>query len=217
MIRVLLVDDDALVRRLLRQILTAQGLEVVGEATDGDEAVPAVQRHRPDVVLMDLRMARMGGVPATVAVRALPNPTSVLALTSFDTRELVHAALNAGAQGFLAKDAAPSEIVAAVQNVAGGLSALGPRAARYVVDAMTADPAAAQRDRARQALEVLTDRELEIAAAVASGRTNAEVAASTYCSEATVKTHLSRAMDKIGVANRVQLALVVDRAGLAPA
>lgn len=212
--RVLIVDDDALVRQLLGTILCAQGIEVVGEAADGDEVVPAVQAHRPDVVLMDLRMARTQGVEATVAVRRLPDPPAVLVLTSFDTDDSVLRAIRAGARGFLPKDASPTDIVAAVRDVAAGGGALAPRVARFVVDQMADDVDARQRTDARGLLAALTERELEIAQAVGAGLTNAEVAAKAFCSEATVKTHLGRAMGKLGLDNRVQLALVVERAGL---
>ena len=216
MARVLIVDDDALVRRLLGRILTAQGVEVVGEAADGDEAVPAVQAHRPDVVLMDLRMARMQGVEATAAVRALPDPPGVIALTSFDTDDAVFRAVRAGATGFLPKDASPEDIVAAVAAVANGGGALAPRAARYVVEQLVRDGDGGRRAQAQRALADLSDRELEVATALTAGRSNAEIAEQMFCSEATVKTYLSRAMTKLDVTNRTQLALIVDRAGVVP-
>lgn len=214
MVKVLIVDDDALVRSLLGTILSKQGIEVVAEATDGDEVVPAIQAHHPDVVLMDLRMARMQGVEATAAVCALPAPPAVLVLTSFDTDDSVLRAVRAGARGFLPKDASPSDIFDAVRAVAGGGGALAPRAARYLVDRLAGDQTDRQRAAAQGALRVLTERELEVALLVADGLTNADIAARTYCSEATVKTHLGRAMTKLDLANRVQLALAVDRAGL---
>lgn len=215
MTRVLVVDDDALVRNLLQTILEQQGLTVVGQASDGDEVVAAVQAHRPDVVLMDLRMVRMSGIEATAAVRRLPEPPAVIALTSFDAQDVVLAALHAGARAYLAKDAAPEEIADAVREVAAGGSRLSARASRAVVDHVAADSDGQRRRAARLRLDVLTERELEIATAAATGMSNSAIAASTFCSEATVKTHLNRAMTKLGLENRVQLATLVDRAGLA--
>lgn len=211
--RVLLVDDDALVRTLLRTILEQQGLTVVGQASDGDEVVAAVQAHRPDVLLMDLRMARMSGIEATAAVQRLVDPPAVIALTSFDAQDAVLAALHAGARGYLAKDAAPAEIADAVRAVAAGGSRLSDRASRTVVDHVTADVDGRRRAEARARLEVLTDRELEVASAAAAGLSNSAIAAHAFISEATVKTHLTRAMTKLGLENRVQLATLVDRAG----
>lgn len=212
MIRVLVVDDDPMVRRLLRTILRPDDLDVVAEAADGDEVVTAVQAHHPDVVLMDLRMERVDGIAATRAVRALPSPPGVIAMTSFDTEAAILEAVHAGAAGFLAKDAGPDEIVAAVRAVAGGEGWLSARAARTVMTQVSADPAAAARREAAAALATLTERELEVARAVAEGLSNAEIAQRVYASEATVKTHLGRVMEKLGVGNRVLVAVVVDRA-----
>jgi DNA-binding NarL/FixJ family response regulator len=207
----MIVDDDTMVRQFLRQILTARGLEVVAEASDGDEVVTAVQAHRPDVVLMDLRMARVDGIRATTAVAALPSAPGVVAMTSFDTESTILDAVHAGAAGFLAKDAGPDELVGAVVAVAAGDGALSPRAARVVMEQVAAAPTARGRQDARSALAELTDRERQIADGVAAGLTNAEIAAQLFLGEATVKTHLSKACQKLGV-NRVQLALLVDRA-----
>ncbi|MEG3616460.1 MULTISPECIES: response regulator transcription factor [Isoptericola] len=211
MTRVLVVDDDTMVRQFLRQILTARGLEVVGEATDGDEVVAAVRAHRPDVVLMDLRMARLDGVRATAAVVELPDPPGVVAMTSFDTESAILDAVHAGAAGFLAKDSGPDELVAAVEAVAAGDGALSPRAARVVVEQVGKASGARGRDEARAELARLTDREREIAHQAARGLTNAQIGAELYLGAATVKTHLSTACHKLGV-NRVQLAVLVDRA-----
>ncbi len=209
------MDDDPMVRFLFGQILNAaQGIEVVGEASDGDEVVTAVQAHHPDVVVMDLKMTRMGGVAATMALRALPHPPGVVAVTAFDTPALILEAVVAGVDGFVAKDAAPDEIVGAVRDVAAGEAALSPRAQRIVLEQIHADPSARVAREARDRLARLTVKELEIAQGVAAGLTNAQVAARAYVSEATVKTHLGRALTKLGLTNRTQLALVVDRAGL---
>lgn len=213
MTRVLVVDDDPMVRLLLGRILATAGIEVVGEATDGDEVVQAVQAHHPDVVLMDLTMRRMGGVAATAALRALPHPPGVLALTAFDTPALILEAVHAGADGFLAKDTGPDELVDAVRHVAAGEGALSARAARILVEHVQADRSAREQREASERLAALTDKEREIAAGVAAGLTNADIAARSYVSEATVKTHIGRALTKLGLANRTQLALVVDRAG----
>ncbi|MFE5294420.1 response regulator [Isoptericola sp. NPDC056618] len=212
MVRVMIVDDDAMVRGFLRTILTKSGLDVVAEAADGDEVVSAVQAHHPDVVLMDLRMERVDGIRATAAAVALPSAPGVIAMTSFDTESAILDAVHAGAAGFLAKDSGPDELVAAVRSVAAGEGALSPRAARVVMEQVGSRPAARGRREARELLAQLTERELEIAGAVAEGLSNAQIAERLFLGEATVKTHLARATTRLGV-NRVQLALLVDRAG----
>ncbi|WP_448059464.1 response regulator [Cellulomonas hominis] len=215
MIRVLLVDDDALVRGALTMILSrSEGIEVVGEASDGDEAVPAVQAHHPDVVLMDLRMGRVQGVEATAALQRLAQPPAVLVLTSFDADADVLAALEAGARGFLLKDSAPQEIAAAVRSVAEGDAVLSPRVARYVVSMVATNPHTQDRRDALARLAVLTEREQEIATHVARGLSNADIGRELYLSEGTVKTHVSHAMAKLGIESRVLLALLVQRAGI---
>lgn len=210
----MVVDDDAMVRRLLRTILASDGLSVVAEACDGDEVVTQVQAHHPDVVLMDVRMPRLDGIRATAAVRALPHPPGVIAMTSFDTESAILDAVHAGAAGFLAKDSSPEEILAAVQAVGAGEGALSPRAARTVMAQVTAQHGDQERREARMLLDQLTSRELEVAGGVARGLSNAEIAKGSHLGAATVKTHLARAMAKVGATNRVQLAVVVDRAGL---
>ncbi|KGM14422.1 response regulator transcription factor [Cellulomonas bogoriensis] len=216
MVRLLLVDDDAIVRRLLGGNLAPFGIEVVAEATDGDEVVPAVQAHHPDVVLMDLRMRRVDGIRATEAVRRLPDPPGVVALTSLDTDDVVLRAVRAGAAGFIDKTAATEEIADAIHQVAAGQGAFGPRAARVVAHHVAQDPDARQREDALRRLEVLTDKEREVAAQVATGAANAEIAGRTFLSETTVKTHLTRALTKLGLANRTELAVLVARAGTGP-
>lgn len=208
----MIVDDDAMVRGFLRTILTKSGLDVVAEAADGDEVVTAVHAHHPDVVLMDLRMERMDGIRATAATAALPSAPGVIAMTSFDTESAILDAVHAGAAGFLAKDSGPDELVAAVRSVAAGEGALSPRAARVVMEQVGSRPAARGQREARELLAQLTDREREIAGAVAEGLSNAQIAERLFLGEATVKTHLTRATTRLGV-NRVQLALLVDRAG----
>jgi DNA-binding NarL/FixJ family response regulator len=173
-----------------------------------------VQAHRPDVVLMDLRMARMSGVEATAALQREPEPPAVVVLTSFDAQDVVLAALHAGARGYLAKDAAPAEIADAVRAVADGGARLSDRASRAVLDHVTREGDGQRRADARRRLEVLTEREIEVATAAAAGLSNSAIAARSFVSEATVKTHLNRAMTKLGLENRVQLATLVDRAAL---
>lgn len=212
MTRVLLVDDDAMVRQLLRTIVEQAGISVVGDASDGDEVIQAVQAHHPDVIVMDLRMQRVSGVEATRSVMALPDPPGVIALTSFDSEDVILEAVHAGAHGFLAKDADPAEIITAIRSVAAGEGALSPRAARTVMAHVQADTSGQKRREARERVERLTDREQTITTAVAAGLTNAQIARQNYLSEATVKTHLTNAMTKLDAANRVQVALVIDRA-----
>jgi DNA-binding NarL/FixJ family response regulator len=213
-VRVLLVDDDALVRAGLRMILSsAQDLEVVGEVDDGARAVAAVREHRPDVVLMDIRMPEMDGITATAAVRRLDAPPQVIVLTTFQADEQVMSALRAGAAGFLLKDTPPAEIVSAVRLVASGEAMLSPSVTRTLLSHI-GDAQAAQRRRiAEERLAVLTDREREVAFAVGSGASNAEVASALFMSEATVKSHVSRLFTKLEVANRVHIAIVVHDAG----
>lgn len=207
-----MVDDDAMVRRLLRQILTSPQIEVVAEASDGDEVVDAVNAHRPNVVVMDLRMERVSGIEAAAALVALTHAPGVIGLTSFDTRSAILDAVDAGMQGFLAKDADPEELRGAVIAVAQGHGALSPRAAGVVLDRVHHDTTSAARREAQRRLDVLTDREREVALAVAEGLTNTEIAASLFMAEATVKTHLTRTLAKLDLGNRVQLAVLVGRA-----
>ena len=215
-VKVLLVDDDALVRAGLRIILSsAEDVEVVGEADDGLRAVSAVREHRPDVVLMDIRMTEMDGITATAALRRLDQPPQVIVLTTFHADEQVLSALRAGASGFLVKDTPPGEIINAVRLVASGDAIISPTVTRSLLDhigASEASEASERRRLAAQRLAALTDREREVAAAVGSGASNAEVAASLFMSEATVKAHVSRLLTKLDVANRVQIAIVVHEA-----
>ena len=212
-VRVLLVDDDALVRAGLRMILSAaDALEVVGEAADGADAVAATQAHRPDVVLMDIRMPGMDGIAATAALRGLTNPPHVIVLTTFQADEHVMSALRAGADGFLLKDTAPTEIVNAVRLVAAGEAMLSPSVTRTLLSHLGDDETTDRRRVAAERLTSLTDREREVATAVGSGASNAEIAASLFMSEATVKAHVSRLLTKLEVTNRVQIAILVHDA-----
>jgi DNA-binding NarL/FixJ family response regulator len=212
-IRVLLVDDDALVRAGLRMILSScEEMEVVGEAADGADAVTAAQVERPDVVLMDIRMPGMDGISATSALRRLATAPHVIVLTTFQADEQVMSALRAGADGFLLKDTAPAEIVQAVRLVAAGEAMLSPSVTRTLLSKLGDDAVTERRRAAAQRLTSLTDREREVATAVASGASNAEIAASLFMSEATVKAHVSRLLTKLGVTNRVHIAILVHEA-----
>jgi DNA-binding NarL/FixJ family response regulator len=212
--RVLIVDDEALVRAGLRMILTAaDDLEVVGEAEDGTEAVGAVHAHRPDVVLMDIRMPRRDGLAATRDVLALDPAPQVIVLTTFDLDDYVFRALQAGASGFLLKDTPPRELVRAVQVVAAGEAMLSPTVTRRLIGHFS-DGEAERTTRAREQLAALTPREHEVLVSVARGLSNAEIGRQLFMSEATVKAHVSKLLTKLGVANRVQVAILAHDAGL---
>lgn len=212
-VKVLLVDDDPLVRAGLRIILSsAEDLKIVAEADDGARAVAAVREHQPDVVLMDIRMAEMDGITATAALRRLDPPPEVIVLTTFQADEQVMGALRAGASGFLVKDTPPTEIVNAVRLVASGDAIISPSVTRTLLSHFGKTEETERRRGAAQRLAALTDREREVAAAVGSGASNAEVAASLFMSEATVKAHVSRLFTKLEVASRVQIAIVVHDA-----
>ncbi|NNG38856.1 response regulator transcription factor [Flexivirga sp. ID2601S] len=210
----LLVDDDALVCQGLELILSsAPDIEVVGSVDDGDRAVPAVQQHFPDVVLLDVRMQRLDGIAATGALRALANPPKVIVLTTFDADDVVMRAIGAGASGFLLKTAAATEIIDAIRNVAGGAGALSPQSIRQVFQQVQASNDQ-DRQRARAALATLTDRELAVVRLLVKGLSNPEIARELYLGEATVKTHLTAAQQKLGATNRVQAAVEATRGGL---
>ena len=212
-VRVLLVDDDALVRAGLRTILSAaDDIEVVGEADDGARAVGAVRAHRPDVVLMDIRMTEMDGIAATVALRRLDAPPQVIVLTTFQADAQVMSALRAGASGFLVKDTPPAEIIHAIRVVASGDAIISPSVTRTLLSHFAAGQASDRYRSAADRLATLTDREREVALAVGSGASNAEIAASLFMGEATVKAHVSRLFAKLAVVNRVQVAILVHDA-----
>jgi DNA-binding NarL/FixJ family response regulator len=215
-VKVLLVDDDPLVRAGLRMILSsADDIEIVGEVGDGAGAVEAVTAHRPDVVLMDIRMPELDGIAATERVRALPDPPQIIVLTTFHADDYVLRALRAGASGFLLKDTAPAEIINAVRLVHAGEAMLSPAVTRTLLGLMADGSADARRAIAQAKLDLLTEREREVAIAVGAGASNADVASRLYMSEATVKAHVSRLLAKLDAANRVQVAIVVHDAGLA--
>jgi len=215
-VKVLLVDDDALVRAGLRLILSAaDDIEVVGETDDGAGAVAAVRQHRPDVVLMDIRMPQTDGITATAALRRLNPSPQVIVLTTFQADEHVVAALRAGASGFLVKDTPPGDILNAVRLVADGDAIVSPSVTRTLLSHFGTTEASERHQVAAQQLAELTDREREVAAAVGEGASNAEIAASLYMSEATVKAHVSRLLSKLDVSNRVQIAILVHDAAQA--
>lgn len=214
MIRVLIADDEFLVRTGVRTILEAAGdIAVVGEAGDGDEAVQAVTLLRPQVVLLDVRMPGMDGLSSAEWIGRLPNPPKVVMLTTFDLDEYVHRALRAGAVGFLLKDTPPFELAAAVRTVAAGDAILSPSVTKRLISTFTAhgpDRVAEARDRLAQ----LTERERDVVQALAQGLSNAEIARALSLSEATVKGHVSHALSKLGLGNRVQAAILAHDAGL---
>ncbi|HEX6468103.1 MAG TPA: response regulator transcription factor [Streptosporangiaceae bacterium] len=212
---VLIVDDDPLLRAGLAMMLGgAPDIRVVAEAGDGTEVLPLVDRHEPDVVLMDIRMPAMDGLAATEALRARRRAPEVIVLTTFDADEHVLRALRAGAAGFVLKDTPPAEIVAAVRRVARGQPVLSPAVTRRLIARVAESGDDLRRARAADRLAVLNDREREIALAVGEGKTNAEIGAAVYLSVPTVKTHVSRILAKLGLNNRVQIALLAHDAGL---
>jgi DNA-binding NarL/FixJ family response regulator len=213
-IRVLLVDDDALVRAGLSMMLNGAGdLVIVGEAGDGDQVPAAVAKHKPDVVLMDLRMPRVDGITATRRLRAAPQPPEVIVLTTFDADENVLGALRAGASGFLLKDAPPAQIAEAIRRVAAGDPILSPAVTRRLMR-RAADQENTKEQALRQ-LAGLSPREREVVQAIAEGQTNAEIAAFLLMSVPTVKAHVTHILTKAGLANRTQIALLAHDAGLA--
>lgn len=215
-IRLLLVDDDPLVTAGLRAIFgSAEDLEVVASVGDGDEVVDAVHAHRPDVVLMDVRMPRVDGVRATAAVRALRTPPRVVVLTTFDSDGLVLEAVRAGAEGFLLKTTGPADMIAAVRSVAAGHGALSPQSAAHVLTHLAGGAGDGGRDEAAALVGGLTGRERDVVLGVWAGRTNREIAAELFLSEQTVKTHLASAQRRLGVFNRTEVAVLVERSGLA--
>ncbi|HWM05107.1 MAG TPA: response regulator transcription factor [Actinophytocola sp.] len=212
-IRVLLVDDDPLVREGLAMMLHGAGeITVVGQAGDGDEIPRGTSAATVDVVLMDLRMRRQGGLEATRRLREQPHPPEVIVLTTFDSDHNVLEALRLGASGFLLKDSPPDEIARAVRSVAAGDPILSPAITRRLMDRAAEDATTYARSKAT--LARLTPRERQIVEALARGRTNAEIAADLHLSTATIKAHISRLLDKLGMNNRTQVALLAQEAGL---
>jgi DNA-binding NarL/FixJ family response regulator len=212
-IRVLIVDDQPLVRAGFRTILgSKRDIEVVGEAENGAEAVALAERRRPDVILMDIRMPVLDGVEATRRLVAAGTPARILVLTTFDLDEYVHAAIRAGASGFLLKDVTPANLLEAIRIVAGGDALLAPSVTRRLLErfATTLPPG----EDSSTALAELTSRETEVLRLLASGMSNAEIASELVVSEATVKTHISSMLRKLGLRDRVQAVIVAYETGL---
>ncbi len=215
MIRVIIADDQTIVRAGFAALLGAQeDIEVVGQAGDGTEAVHLAQRHRPDVVVMDIRMPRMDGIEATRRILAQPGTEGlrVLILTTFDADELVYDALAAGASGFLLKDATAEELVSAVRIVARGDALLAPQ----VTGRLVREFARQRQTRVRPpaALATLTAREREVLVLISGGLSNAEIAARLFVSEHTVKTHVARVFTKLGLRDRAQAVVLAYESGL---
>lgn len=212
--RVGLIDDDSLVRAGLAMILGADpGIEVVGQGADGSEAVPLVQKHRPDVLLMDVRMPTLDGIAATKAVTALTGAPKIIMLTTFDMDEYVFQALEAGASGFLLKDTPPQDLARAVHVVAGGEAMLSPTVTRRMLSHFS-DANPGSRQERHPGLDQLTERETEVLGAVGAGLSNAQIGMRLFMSEATVKAHVSKIFAKLDCTNRVQIAIIAYEAGL---
>ncbi|MEU5450456.1 MULTISPECIES: response regulator transcription factor [Streptomyces] len=217
-VRLLIVDDDPLVRAGLTLMLGGgQGVDIVGEGADGSEVEELVERLRPDVVLMDIRMPVMDGLTATERLRRRPDAPEVVVLTTFHADEQVLRAIRAGAAGFVLKDTPPALILDSVRRVAAGDPVLSPTVTRQLMARAAGgggDDRADRAARARRRFDQLAEREREVAVAVGRGGSNAEIAGSLYLSVATVKTHVSRILAKLDLNNRVQIALLVHDAGL---
>ncbi len=212
-LRVVVADDQSMVRAGFRSLLNEEpGLEVVGEAADGEQAVAAVRRFRPDVALMDIRMPNVDGLEATRRIVSAGLATRILILTTFDLDEYVYEGLRAGASGFLLKDASPEQLIAAIQVVAEGEAVLAPTVTRRVVEAFARIPAAD--DGLRAALDSLTAREREVLRLLARGRSNAEIARELVVSEATAKTHVRHVLSKLDLRDRVQAVVFAYESGL---
>jgi len=210
--RVLIVDDQALVRAGFRLVLETQpDFEVVGEASDGEEAVAAARRLHPDVVLMDVRMPRMDGLEATRRILdGDPGSCRIVMLTTFDLDEYVYAAIVAGACGFLLKDVTPDQLIAAVRLVNTGDAMLAPSITRRLIERYAA------RRAPNRGLDSLTEREADVLRLMARGLGNQEIGAKLFVSEATVKTHVAHILDKLQVENRVQAVVAAYESGLVP-
>jgi DNA-binding NarL/FixJ family response regulator len=212
MIKVLVVDDQELVRAGFRLILDKAGMIVVGEAADGVEAIEKTHATMPDVVLMDIRMPRMDGIEATRRILAkAQQPPRVLALTTFDLDEYVYAAVRAGASGFLLKDISPDDLIHAVRVVARGEAMLSPSLTRRLLERFAQQPIPGA---LAGSLPSLSERELAVLKLVAKGKSNSEIGAELYLSEATVKTYVSRLLTKLDLRDRVQIAVLAYESGL---
>jgi len=214
MIRVMLVDDQQMVRAGFRMILDAEpGITVVGEAADGVEAVEMVDRARPDVILMDVRMPRMDGIEACEQICTTAKTTArVMMLTTFDLDEYVHAALRAGASGFMLKDAPVEQLIDGIEVIANGDALLAPSVTQVLIDEIARRPVG-QPD-AFPGIDQLTERELDVVKLMARGMSNGEIATELYLGEATIKTHVGRILAKLGARDRVQAVVAAYESGL---
>lgn len=226
-LRVIIADDQSLVRAGFRMILAAQpDIEVVGEASDGEEAIAAWRRLRPDVMLMDIRMPQLDGLEAVRRIMAdreqpmssssqpVSNCCRIVMLTTFDLDEYVYAALRAGASGFLLKDVTPEQLIAAVRQVSAGDALLAPSITRRLVERFAGPKAETSTFASHRELSTLTQRELEVLGLVARGLSNAEIAAELILSEATVKTHVARILSKLELRDRVQAVVLAYEMGI---
>jgi DNA-binding NarL/FixJ family response regulator len=214
-VRLLLVDDEDLVRFGLRTILDlTDDIDVVGEASDGAQAVSAARALRPEVVLMDIRMPRVDGLAATRQILDQPDPPKVVILTTFHLDEYVYSALQAGASGFLLKDTPPRQIVTAIRAVAAGSEMLSPAVTRRLIAEYVAPRDHPQRVESRRKLALLSDRERDVLTLIGRGLSNADAAQNLFMSEATIKTYVSRMLTKLELTNRTQAAILAHEAGL---
>ena len=211
MIRILLVDDQALVRAGFRMILDAETeMEVVGEASDGREAIDQVRSLRPEVVLMDIRMPELDGLQATRRIIAAHDAARILILTTFDLDEYVYEALRAGASGFVLKDDPAEQLLTAIRTVAGGEALLSPAITRRVIERFASIP----QPRHQKELEELTERELDVLRLIARGLSNVEIGQELYISDTTVKTHITHILQKLDLRDRVQAVVLAYESGL---
>ena len=212
MTSVVIADDQELVRSGLRMVLEARGIQVLGEAADGRQAIELVQQHAADVVLMDIRMPVLDGIAATRELVARSAGSRVLVLTTYDLDEYVYGALRAGAAGFLLKATPAERLVAGIETVAAGDALLAPGLTRRLIEEHISRPPPSSG--VPEPLQVLTDRELEVLVLMARGRSNDEIAADLVVSEATVKTHVNRVLGKLGLRGRVQAVVLAYEVGL---
>ena len=215
MVTVLLADDDPLARSAVSTIVGHDdAITILGQAGDGRDAIRMARELRPDVVLMDLRMPGMDGVTATATLRADPQPPQIVVLPTWDVDNAVMSSINAGASGFLLKSASPQEITTAIKAAAAGDAVLSARSTKQLLDTVRTDPSRRRRRAAAKQLSQLTDRERDIAIEAARGLSNAEIGERLYLAAGTVKSHLANIQTKLDMSNRVQIAVLVERAGL---
>jgi DNA-binding NarL/FixJ family response regulator len=214
-IRVLLADDEPMIRVGVRTILaTDPGLEVVAEAADGREAVELTLRYRPDIALLDIRMPRLDGLAAAQELRRVAPGTSLMMLTTFSEDEFIARALSLGVSGFVLKSGDPRELIAGVRAVSGGAAYLSPEVAHRIITHLHGSDRLDRAARARRRLDSLTGRERDVVGLVGAGLSNAEIAARLHVVEGTVKAHVSAVLARLGLKNRVQLAILAYEAGL---